>query len=88
MGRIRQRHRPARQQRNVLPLPAPPRTSTRDQLVERLAICLACPECELRRTQRALFGMLCSFDIPPWRDARRCCVTAEIWTCTGCMYTW
>jgi hypothetical protein len=48
----------------------------------------ACPECETSRTQRALFGMLAVYDVPPWLDARGCCVTADIWTCSGCMYTW
>jgi hypothetical protein len=48
----------------------------------------ACPECETQRTQRALFGMLASLDVPPWRDARGCCVTHDVWTCSGCMYTW
>jgi hypothetical protein len=47
-----------------------------------------CPRCGARRSQRARFGMLASFDIPPWMDARGCCVTADVWTCTQCRHTW
>lgn len=47
-----------------------------------------CPACGAGRTQRALFGMLVTRDIPPWLDARGCCVTDDIWTCTECTCTW
>ncbi|MDA4110254.1 hypothetical protein [Mycolicibacterium holsaticum] len=49
----------------------------------------ACPRCVGRRTKRALFGMLSSFDdIEPWYDPRGCCVTHDIWTCTLCGHRW
>jgi hypothetical protein len=47
-----------------------------------------CLACGAGRTQRALFGMLMHRDIPPWLDARGCCVTDDIWTCTECTNTW
>lgn len=49
----------------------------------------ACPRCNERRTQRALFGML-SLDarIDPWRDPRGCCVTPDDWACAKCGYQW
>ncbi|MGV0646754.1 hypothetical protein ABQE44_25550, partial [Mycolicibacterium sp. XJ2546] len=48
-----------------------------------------CPQCGGQQTQRALFGMM-PFDavVAPWQDARGCCVTDDIWTCTLCMYRW
>jgi hypothetical protein len=48
-----------------------------------------CPQCGGRRTQRAMFGLL-PYDavVPPWRDARGCCVTGDIWTCTLCAHQW
>lgn len=47
-----------------------------------------CLACGAARTQRALFGMLMTRDIPPWLDPRGCCVTDDIWTCTECTRTW
>jgi hypothetical protein len=49
----------------------------------------ACLRCGGQQTQRALFGML-PFDVivPPWHQARGCCVTADNWTCTLCTHRW
>ena len=48
----------------------------------------ACPRCGGERTQRALFGMPSTFDIPPWLDMRGCCRTPDDWTCTMCAHKW
>lgn len=47
-----------------------------------------CLACGAGRTQRALFGMLMTRDIPPWLDARGCVRTEDNWTCTECTRTW
>jgi hypothetical protein len=48
-----------------------------------------CPRCGGRQTQSALFGLLpFHVSVPPWRDARGCCVTEDNWTCTLCMHLW
>lgn len=54
----------------------------------RLAQHPACPSCGAQRTRETLFGMLMSQDLPPWRDARGCCVTNDDWTCGQCDHTW
>ena len=54
----------------------------------RLAQHPACPACGAQQTRDTLFGMLMNHDVPPWQEARGCCVTDEDWSCGQCGHTW
>jgi hypothetical protein len=47
-----------------------------------------CPNCQVRCTMKAVYGMPATPYVEPWKHLRGCCVTDEKWTCSQCRHTW
>jgi hypothetical protein len=47
-----------------------------------------CPECNARRTMRAIYGLSATPYVEPWNHLTGYCVSDEKWTSSECRHTW